>query len=302
MGYQKKTWKDRISQYPNRRIITDENGMAKTVTVSRAEGTVTQEGDPFNATLMNDLENRISNAFSQGGGGGSASILYGTTAPSSSQGENGNLYVQYTEGTGGADDTVDALFVMLDDAWCEISTGGGGGASSADHVSFDDTNVAFEADDVQEAFENITKSLTWAEYEDLSSAEKNNGTIYLITDVTGGNSANYHIYSASEQIVGKWIDGSTLYERTFNLNNRDYGNNSWSNNILGTTGIEIINFEGFYCINQNNTRYPIGAFYRASTTAASVCTNTDLTDLNFFNNMGFIVNRVCITIRYIKTN
>lgn len=70
MGYLKKIWQDRISQYPNRRIITDENGMAKTVTVSRNEGTVTQEGDPFNATVMNDLENRISDAFRQGGGGG----------------------------------------------------------------------------------------------------------------------------------------------------------------------------------------------------------------------------------------
>lgn len=70
MGFVKKTWKDRISQYPNRRTITDENGVTKPVTVGRAEGEVTQEGDGFTATNMNDLENRIDSAFQQGGGGG----------------------------------------------------------------------------------------------------------------------------------------------------------------------------------------------------------------------------------------
>ena len=64
------------------------------------------------------------NEVSQGGGGGGAAIFIGTSTPSSSQGSNGNLYIQYTEGTGGADDTVDALYVKLDGAWCEISTGG----------------------------------------------------------------------------------------------------------------------------------------------------------------------------------
>lgn len=82
---------------------------------------------------LNTTDKTIIGAINEilaGGGGGSASILYGTTAPSSSQGEDGNLYVQYTEGTGGADDTVDALFVKLDGAWCQISTGGGGGGTS----------------------------------------------------------------------------------------------------------------------------------------------------------------------------
>ena len=51
-------------------------------------------------------------------------ILSGTSAPTSSQGENGNLYIQYTEGVGGANDTVDALFSKLDGAWCAIDVGG----------------------------------------------------------------------------------------------------------------------------------------------------------------------------------
>ena len=111
-----------------------------------------------------------------------------------------------------------------------------------------------------------------------------------------------HIYSTDEQVVGKWIDGSVLYEKTFNKSNLDYGNNTWWNNILGTngSGIEIVRFEGYYSNNQNNARYSINAFYRASTTTASACINTDNDDINLFNNMGYIIDRVNITIRYIK--
>ena len=56
---------------------------------------------------------------------GAAAVLTGTTTPAAATGEDGNLYVQYTEGTGGAPDTVDAIFVKLDGDWIEISTGGG---------------------------------------------------------------------------------------------------------------------------------------------------------------------------------
>lgn len=60
MAYQKKQWKNRISTNPLRRLLTPTDGSsAYTVDVSRAEGTVTEEGDAFNADTMNDLEDRI---------------------------------------------------------------------------------------------------------------------------------------------------------------------------------------------------------------------------------------------------
>ena len=69
MGFVKKTWQDRISQYPNRRTIND-GSTTKVVTVGRDEGNITQPGDAFTAANMNDLEQRIETAFEQGGGGG----------------------------------------------------------------------------------------------------------------------------------------------------------------------------------------------------------------------------------------
>ena len=69
MSFAKKIWKDRVSQFPNRRNIND-GYTTKTVTVSRNEGIVTEEGDTLNADTLNDLENRIYAAIEQGGGGG----------------------------------------------------------------------------------------------------------------------------------------------------------------------------------------------------------------------------------------
>lgn len=63
MAYQKKTWQDRVVEYPNRRDLTDGNNIVSTYTVSRNEGEITVEGDAFNAANMNGLEGRIEDGF-----------------------------------------------------------------------------------------------------------------------------------------------------------------------------------------------------------------------------------------------
>lgn len=63
MGFTKKTWKNRIAEYINRRRLTMEDGSTNLVTVARDEGTISQEGDAFNAVNMNDLEDRIEAGF-----------------------------------------------------------------------------------------------------------------------------------------------------------------------------------------------------------------------------------------------
>lgn len=59
-----KTWVDRISEYPTRRVLTDTTTLeTQQVTVVRDEGTVTEQGDVFDAATMNNLESRINTAF-----------------------------------------------------------------------------------------------------------------------------------------------------------------------------------------------------------------------------------------------
>lgn len=92
MSFPKKTWKNRISDEPSRRLLTPTNGGdAYTVDVTRAEGTITQEGDAFNAANMNDLENRIEAAI-----GGGTDLLAPTEATSTtSKPYSVNEYVIY---------------------------------------------------------------------------------------------------------------------------------------------------------------------------------------------------------------
>ena len=57
--------------------------------------------------------------------------------------------------------------------------------------------------------------LTQEEYNNLSDIQKNNGTLYFITDVTGGDPIVHPtIYSENEREIGVWIDGKPLYEVT----------------------------------------------------------------------------------------
>lgn len=78
MAFVKKTWKSRLAEHPNRRVLTDvSSGTQTTVDVSRQEGTVSQQGDAFSAANMNDLENRIEAAF---GDNYVEAILYANTS------------------------------------------------------------------------------------------------------------------------------------------------------------------------------------------------------------------------------
>lgn len=65
MAFSLKTWVNRISEYPNRRKLTHEDGSTELVTVAIAEGQISAEGNAFSAEEMNDLENRIKGGFDE---------------------------------------------------------------------------------------------------------------------------------------------------------------------------------------------------------------------------------------------
>lgn len=62
--YSMKNWKNRDVEFPGRRTLTDVlTSTSQTVDVTRSEGTITEAGDAFDASTMNDLEGRIGSAF-----------------------------------------------------------------------------------------------------------------------------------------------------------------------------------------------------------------------------------------------
>ena len=63
MAFTKKTWMDRNVEHPSRRKLTPVSGEENVYDVTRSEGSVITPGDAFNAENMNDLEARISEAY-----------------------------------------------------------------------------------------------------------------------------------------------------------------------------------------------------------------------------------------------
>ena len=89
MGYEKKTWKNRQSEYPNRRTLTPVDGQENTYDVARAEGLVMEEGDAFDQQAMNDLEERIESGLVDSGVNVYTHTKSGTVHEFTGQGANG---------------------------------------------------------------------------------------------------------------------------------------------------------------------------------------------------------------------
>lgn len=63
MPFNKFSWRDRLSQHPNQRILKNvSDGVETTVEIYRDEGEIGQEGTSFSASNMNNLEDRIASA------------------------------------------------------------------------------------------------------------------------------------------------------------------------------------------------------------------------------------------------
>ena len=59
-------------------------------------------------------------------------------------------------------------------------------------------------------------------------------------------SESEHTYSTNEQIVGTWIDGSTVYEKTFNVNNVLCSTSGWTN-LVAFSGVDkIISYDSVF--------------------------------------------------------
>lgn len=74
---------DRVSAYPNRYIMTDENGNASYIVLERADDPITV-GTPMNAETFNELAESI------------PTITSGSDEPSG--GNSGDIYFQIIEG------------------------------------------------------------------------------------------------------------------------------------------------------------------------------------------------------------
>lgn len=145
---------------------------------------------------------------------------------------------------------------------------------------------------------NVVREMNMATFEQLSAAEKK-GFIY-VNDAAG--SGTYHKYSTIEQIIGEWIDGKTIFERTVELTNITISASSgYSYDISGWSVDTIIkNPEGFITLsNDTDLRtLPFGILgsYASTITATKSA-------VQFTRTGGDMTcNRVVFTIQYTKSS
>lgn len=119
-----------------------------------------------------------------------------------------------------------------------------------------------------------------------------------------------HNYSTSEQVVGTWIDGKPLYEKTISSDAERDGSVSTSQAIAhGISNLkEVITINGFASFGNNGSWLPIIFSDNAGATLSNSrvkIINIGLSNVNFeignnYNGNNKI-NKVRITLRYTKT-
>ena len=114
---------------------------------------------------------------------------------------------------------------------------------------------------------------------------------------SGGGGGGSHTYSTTEQIVGTWIDGSDIYERTVVVSSAisqgDYAT------IISGENIDLlgINSDGCYLTRDNGQRWSIFGGYSGSGLLIYQETNGDI---KLYNNSGVDFTNATITVTYLK--
>lgn len=157
---------------------------------------------------------------SEGGGGGGSSTFAGLDDVSFANVQNGQVpkYNSTTQkwenanesGGGGTvtDVQVDGVSVVNQQGVAEIEM------PTPPTIPVEDVlvNGISVVDANNEAQIKSYKEVTQAEYDALPSSKISDGILYCIKDADGGYA---HHYSTTEQVIGTWIDGKPLYEKTF---------------------------------------------------------------------------------------
>jgi hypothetical protein len=107
-------------------------------------------------------------------------------------------------------------------------------------------------------------------------------------------------YTTTERKIGKWIDGSDLYQRTFEVTGLTQG--EW-NNALGTSDIDIKAFDGYirYLYNgEFNRNISLNYYINSTDYVATQNAGSDLSIKPNRTESGIAIDKAVITIKYTK--
>lgn len=115
----------------------------------------------------------------------------------------------------------------------------------------------------------------------------------------GGSGSSGHNYSTDEQVVGTWIDGSTIYEKTIA---RTFTSDEVYTVFASGIGIAFIQ-SCFFEYTSESSRWMSPSYISTSSASNNICVNSDV-----LNGALRIVNQTrsskyfVVTIRYTKSS
>ena len=108
-------------------------------------------------------------------------------------------------------------------------------------------------------------------------------------------------YTTTERKIGKWIDGSDLYQRTFVVTG--LVNKQWNNSALGTSGINIVDAQGWIDWTYNsepNCRTNLNYYSNPNDYVGLQIIYNDLDIKPNRTESGMAIDKAVITIKYTK--
>ena len=159
------------------------------------------------------------------------------------------------------------------------ASGGGGGGGTAADVSYDNTDSGLTAETVQAAIDEVD-----------GNVDTLSGTVTTLSgDVSDLKEG--HLYSTTEKVIGKWTDGSDVYEKVivFETSVAVQLNATWVSTGVDATGInELIS------ATVKSQKFILNT--------VSVLIDANLFKLTTVGNMGSgTVNASSMIVRYTKT-
>lgn len=180
----------------------------------------------------------------------------------------------------------------------EIEVGGGSDLTFGDGFTQEGDTVSITTP---------VRDLTEEEYEALPEEEKNKGLIFLPDDSedTPSNgdsgSTSQEIYSTEETVIGRWIDGKPLYQKTLVEKNATIPKNSYVPLAINESCDIIMFKDGFIQIPTADLFFPINNYQNTSNYNSCHCASGTENSIRVSTASGMEKVTIVATVLYTKT-
>lgn len=181
----------------------------------------------------------------------------------------------------------------------KVEKGGGGTGGTASDVSYDNTGSGLTADNVQSAIDEIAaRDASDISYDNTSSGLTADDVQEAIDELAAAVGAGVE-YSTNEKVIGKWVDGSDLYQKIFVLTGTDVPATATNKSLEFGYDINVKLIDGhihYTTTSDGLEDWPINSYYDSNLSCA--CRQTGAQRVQIYAKFP---NRTCTLAEVIVT-